>query len=388
MARREDPMKYRRFGRLDWKASVLGFGAMRLPIIGDDFAKIDEPEAIKMIRYAIDHGVNYIDTAYVYHSGNSEILLCKALQDGYRRKVRIATKMPTWLVHSKDDMDKYLDEQLSRLKTDHVDFYLLHGMTKERWQDLTKIDVFKWAEEKIEEKKFDYLGFSFHDEYSVFKKMIDAYDNWALCQILYNYMDAKYQAGTRGLKYAASKGLAVVVMEPIAGGRLAIEPHEEIQAVWDEAGTKRKPAEWALLWVWNHPEVTVALSGMSTMTQVRQNVRAADSSGPRILSRKELNLFNRVAEKYKQLGFVQCTKCRYCQPCPNGVNIPAIIGLFNEFYMKDRDEKTKRKYADQIVPESRAKRCTKCGNCEKLCPQGLPIKDTMSRAAFIFEQEA
>jgi hypothetical protein len=260
-------------------------------------------------------------------------------------------------------------------------------MNKERWQDLTKIDVFKWAEEKIEEKKFDYLGFSFHDEYSVFKKMIDAYDNWALCQILYNYMDAKYQAGTRGLKYAASEGLAVVVMEPIAGGRLAIEPHKEIQTVWDEAGTKRKPAEWALLWVWNHPEVTVALSGMSTMTQVKQNVRAADSSGPGILSRKELNLFNRVAEKYKQLGFVQCTECRYCQPCPNGVNIPMIIGLFNEFYMKDRDEKIKKKYVDQIVPESRAKRCAKCGNCEKLCPQGLPIKDIMSRAAFIFEQE-
>ena len=186
-------MKYRCFGRLDWKASVLGFGAMRLPVIGDDHARINEPEAIKMIRYAVDHGVNYIDTAYVYHSGNSEILLGKALQDGYRQKVRLATKMPTWLVHSRNGMDKCLDEQLSRLKTDHVDFYLLHGMNKERWQNLMKLDVLKWAEEKIDEKKFDHLGFSFHDEYSVFKKIVDAYDKWTFCQILYNYMDAEYQ---------------------------------------------------------------------------------------------------------------------------------------------------------------------------------------------------
>jgi predicted aldo/keto reductase-like oxidoreductase len=380
-------MKYRRFGKLDWEASVLGFGAMRLPVIGDDFAKIDEPEAIKMIRYAIDHGVNYVDTAYPYHRGNSEILLGKALQDGYRQRTRLATKMPTWLIHSRNDMDKCLDEQLVRLKTDHVDFYLLHGMTKERWQNLAKLDVFRWAEEKMDEKKFDYLGFSFHDEYSEFKKIVDAYDRWALCQILYNYMDAEYQAGTRGLRYAASKGLAVVVMEPIAGGRLAVQPHVEIEAVWNEADKKRKPAEWALLWVWNHPEVSVVLSGMSTIDQVKENVRTASISKPGILSKKELNLYNRVAEKYKQLGFVQCTECRYCQPCPNGVDIPRIIRLYNEFYMKNRDEKTKSKYRKEIAPGSTAKKCTKCGNCEKLCPQHLPIKEIMNRASFIFEQE-
>ena len=380
-------MNYRCFGRLDWKASVLGFGAMRLPVMGDDHARINEPEAIKMIRYAVDHGVNYIDTAYVYHGGNSELLLGKALQDGYRQKVRLATKMPTWLVHSRNDMDKCLDEQLSRLKTDHADFYLLHGMNKERWQTLTKLDVLKWAEEKIDEKKFDHLGFSFHDEYSVFKKIVDAYDKWTFCQILYNYMDAEYQAGTRGLKYAASKGLAVVIMEPIAGGRLAIQPHKEIEAVWNEAEDKRKPAEWALLWVWNHPEVTLALSGMSTISQVKENVRTASIAEPRILSKKELNLFDQVAQKYKQLGFVQCSECRYCQPCPNGVDIPGIIRLYNEFYMSNRDEKIKNKYQKEITPERMAKRCTKCGNCEKLCPQHLPIKETMNRAAFIFEQE-
>jgi len=381
-------MKYRRFGRLGWKASVLGFGAMRLPIIGDDSARIDEPEAVKMIRYAVDNGVNYIDTAYPYHNGNSEILLSKALKNGYRRKVKIATKMPTWLIHSQTDMDKYLDEQLNRLKMDRVDFYLLHGMTKERWQNLTKLEVLNWAEKKMEAKKFDYLGFSFHDEYSVFKKIVDAYDNWTLCQIMYNYMDATYQAGTKGLRYAASKGLAVVVMEPIAGGRLAMKPHEDVEAVWNQAGTKRTLAEWALLWVWDHPEVTVALSGMSTMRQVEENVRTASISEPMILSNKERSLFKRVAEKYRQLGFVQCSKCRYCQPCPNGVNIPEIIELYNEFYMTDRDEIVKRKYAEQIPPKSRAKQCAKCGKCEELCPQHLPIKETIGRSAFIFEQES
>jgi predicted aldo/keto reductase-like oxidoreductase len=381
-------MKYRDFGNLNWKASVLGFGAMRLPTIGDDFARICEPEAIKMIQYAVDHGVNYIDTAYPYHGGHSEVLLGKALQGGYREKVKIATKMPTWLIKSQKDMDKYLDEQLNRLKTDRIDFYLLHGLNKERWQNLTKLGVLKWAEKKMNENRFDHVGFSFHDEFSVFKNIIDAYDKWALSQILYNYMDEKHEAGTRGLKYAAKKGLAVIIMEPIAGGRLAMKPHQEIEEVWNKADAKRKPAEWALLWVWNHPEVTVALSGMSTMEQVKENVKTANCSGAGILSEKELTIINRVAKKYRQLGFIQCTQCKYCSPCPNGVDIPKIISFYNEFYMKDKDDKVKSKYRKHVAPENSARRCKKCGQCEELCPQHLPIKEIMSRAASIFEQEA
>jgi len=380
-------MQYRQFGKLGWKVSVLGFGAMRLPILDGDFGKIDESEAAKMIRFAIDHGVNYVDTAYPYHRGTSEAFLGRVLQDGYRQKVRVATKMPTWLIHSQEDMDKYLEEQLSRLKMDRIDFYLLHGMNKERWQNLTKLDVFKWAEDKIAEGKFGQLGLSFHDEYSVFKGIIDAYDNWGLCQVLYNYMDEGYQAGSKGIRYAASKGLAVVVMEPIAGGRLAQKSHEEIDAVWNEADTKRTPAEWALLWVWNNPDVTVVLSGMSTMSQVKENVATANNARPGVLTSSELSLFSRVAKKYKQHGFIQCTGCRYCQPCPSGVDIPVIIGLFNEFYMKDRDNKVKAKYRKQVAPENGARKCAKCGKCEELCPQQLPIRDTINRAAFIFEQE-
>ena len=381
-------MKFRDFGKLGWKVSALGFGVMRLPIINGDAGKINEPEAIEMIRHAIDCGVNYVDTAYPYHGGNSETVVGKALQNGYREKIRLATKMPTWLVNSQQDMDKYLDEQMDRLQADYIDFYLFHGLNKERWQKLEQLETFKWAEKKIDEGKIGYLGFSFHDEYDVLKKIIDGYGGWALCQIQYNYMDTEYQAGTKGLKYAASKGLAVVVMEPIAGGRLAIKPAKEIQTIWEKAEVKRTPAEWALQWVWNHPEVSVALSGMSTKEQVVENLRSANRSGPSILTKKELGLVKQVRQKYKELGFIGCTDCRYCLPCPQRVNIPQIISLYNEYYAKSRNERVRDKYLECITQESQAGRCGRCGKCEELCPQQLPIRDILSRAAMIFEQDS
>jgi predicted aldo/keto reductase-like oxidoreductase len=379
-------MKYRSFGKLNWKVSVLGFGAMRLPTICNDAARINETEAIRMIRYAIDHGVNYVDTAYPYHGGNSETLVGKALKDGYREKVKLATKMPTWLINSRQDMNKYLEEQLNRLKTD-IDFYLLHGLNKERWQKLQALDVINWAEKKINDGKFRYVGFSFHDESDVFKSIIDSYENWTLCQIQYNYADAEYQAGMRGLRYAASKGLAVVVMEPIAGGRLAIKPPKLIQDMWTESRVERTQAEWALLWVWNQPEVSVALSGMSTMEQVKENTGTASHSGINKLTREEVSLINRVALKYKNIGFIGCTGCRYCLPCPEGVSITEIISFYNEFYVKNMSDEVKAKYWEHITPESQAKRCAACGKCEELCPQQLPIRDIIRRAAWIFEQE-
>lgn len=379
-------MKHRNFGKLNWKVSALGFGAMRLPIICNDAARINEPEAVKMIRYAIDHGVNYIDTAYPYHRGNSEALVGKALKDGYREKVKLATKMPTWLVNSQQDMDRYLKEQLNRLET-NIDFYLLHGLNKERWQKLEALSVIDWAEKKMNQGKFEHLGFSFHDEYDVFKKIVDSYENWILCQIQYNYVDSEYQAGTKGLKYAASKKLAVVVMEPIAGGRLTVKPPKSIQEIWDKARVKRTQAEWALLWVWNHPEVSVALSGMSTMQQVKENVKTADNSGINRLTKEELSIINRVALEYKKVGFIGCTGCKYCLPCPQGVNITEIIALYNEFYMKSMSDEVKAKYWEHITPESQAKKCIACGTCEELCPQKLPIREIIKRAAWIFEQE-
>jgi len=359
---------------------------MRLPTIGGDPAKIDEAKATEMLHYTIDHGVNYIDTAYPYHGGTSEKFLAKVLQNGYREKVKLATKMPSWLVNSQQDMNKYLNEQLARLQTDQIDLYLLHGLGRERWQKLTQLNVIDWLENKKKEGKISHIGFSFHDEFSAFKEIIDSYDGWTMCQIQYNYMDANYQAGTRGLKYATSKGLAVVVMEPVAGGRLAINPPKQIQTLWTQAKTKRTQAEWALRWVWNHPEVSLVLSGMSTLQQVEENINTAEHSEPPTLNRQELTLINKVAKKYQQLGFAPCTKCRYCQPCPQGVEIPEIIELYNQYYASSRNPEIKTKYKKQIAPEHQAKKCIRCGKCEEICPQKLPIRQILGNAAFHLEQ--
>ena len=381
-------MNYRRFGKLDWKVSALGFGAMRLPILEDDSAKIDEPEATRMIRYAIDHGVNYVDTAYPYHQGSSEILLGKVLKDGYREKIKLATKMPTWLTNSRADMDKYLDEQLNRLQTDQIDFYLLHGLGKERWLKMKELDVFAWAEKAMDAGKISRLGFSFHDSFDVLKEIIDGYQNWTLCQIQYNYVESDFQAGTRGLKYAASKGLAVVVMEPVAGGKLALPPVASIQALWDQAEIKRTPAEWAFQWVWNHPEVSVVLSGMNTMQQVTENIESAERSSPNSLTPKELEIIAQVKQKYDELGMIGCTGCQYCMPCPQGVTIPKIFQLYNEYYMKGHDATVTDKYWEQIPPENQADKCAKCGKCEELCPQQLPIRRLLNNAASSFKKKA
>ena len=380
-------MKYRKFGKLDWEVSALGFGAMRLPILGNDTSKIDEPEAIRMIRHAIDHGVNYLDTAYPYHRGNSETLVGKALKDGYRQRVALATKMPTWLVEKREDFDRFLEEQLEKLQTDRIDFYLLHGLGKARWPKIRDLGVTDWAEEKIAEGKIGHIGFSFHDEYPTLKEIVDHYDGWTFCQIQYNYMDTEssYRApGTEGLKYAASKGLAVVIMEPIQGGRLAITPPAEIQGIWEEAPVKRSPAEWALQWVWNHPEISTVLSGMSTMQHVVENIESAGRSGPGTLTPGELELVERVQGKYSELGYIGCTKCDYCQPCPEGVLIPDIFEVLNANYTKNREE-TKKAYLDGIPEEGRAGKCAQCGTCEEQCPQGLPIMNLLRGAARFYE---
>jgi predicted aldo/keto reductase-like oxidoreductase len=289
-------MQYRTFGKLDWEPSALGFGAMRLPVIDDNPGKIDEPEATRMLRYAIDHGVNYVDTAYPYHEETSETFLGRALQDGYRQRIKLATKLPSWLVKVAEDCDRYLNEQLERLQTETIDFYLLHGLNEERWPKLRDLNVLEWAEKAMADGRIRYLGFSFHDRYDVFQEIVDASDQWTFCQIQYNYMDEEHQAGTRGLKYAADKGLAVVVMEPIRGGQLARNPPQAIAELWDTAAPRRTPADWALQWVWNHPEVSVVLSGMSTMEQVKQNVASASQSGPGTLTADELALIARVRD--------------------------------------------------------------------------------------------
>lgn len=377
-------MQYRQFGELNIDVSALGFGAMRLPVIENDYNRIDEDEAIKMIRYAIDNGVNYVDTAWPYHGGSSELLVGKALKDGYRQKTYLATKLPTWLLKEREDMDKYLNEQLKKLQTDHIDFYLLHALDKGKWENLKRLDVFSWVDKVKSEGKIKYIGFSFHDDYPVFQEIVDYYDKWDFCQIQYNYMDIDVQAGEKGLKYAASKGLGVVIMEPIRGGRLAGNPPKPVMDLWNTAGNKRTPADWALQWIWNQPEVSVVLSGMSTFEQVKQNIESASNSGINKLTQQEVVLVEKVRNKYKELSPVACTGCNYCMPCPNGVNIPRNFELYNEAHMYGTFEVNRRDYEN--LKDAKAASCVECGACESVCPQHLTIIDYLKDVASYFEK--
>jgi len=380
-------MQYHTFGRLDWKASALGFGAMRLPTIDGDAARIDEAEATRMVRFAIDQGVNYVDTAYPYHEEMSEPFLGRALQDGYRERIRLATKLPCWHVESAEDFDRYLDEQLKRLQTDHVDFYLLHGLNAESWTKVRDLRVLRWAERAIADGRFHHLGFSFHDRLEVFKEIVDASDLWLFCQIQYNFMDIEHQAGTEGLEYAASKGLAVVIMEPLRGGLLARNVPAAAQAIWDSASRRRAPADWALQWVWNHPEVSVVLSGMSTMEQVEQNIASASQSGPGTLTDAELALFDRVRGKYRELARIPCTDCRYCLPCPSGVNIPRVFEIYNEAKIYGDEEAARGSYS-WLDEAQRAELCVECGECLDKCPQQIEIPDWLARAHELLHRKA
>jgi len=377
-------VKYRPFGELHWQVSALGFGCMRFPT-KDGHENIEEIEAGRMLRHAIDQGVNYLDTAYAYHGGNSESFVGRVLADGYREKVRLATKLPSWKIEERGDFDRYLNEQLERLQTDHIDFYLLHALKEEWWHRLRDLGVIEWAEGAMKDGRVGHLGFSFHDDYEVFKEIVDAYD-WTFCQIQYNYMDIENQAGTRGLKYAASKGLAVVVMEPLLGGRL-VDPPDPIREIWSEAPTARTPASWALQWLWHQPEVSVVLSGMTTMEHVTENIAAAERSGVGTLSDEELALVDRVRVVYRELCPIPCTQCNYCMPCPHGVDIPRNLEIYNEGIMYDKHESARRSY-EFLAEEKRASACTACFECEDQCPQDIPISQWMSQAHHVLGEDA
>jgi uncharacterized protein len=373
-------LKYRKFGRLDWPVSTLAFGAMRLPTIDGVAANIDEEKAIPMLRYAVDHGVNYIDTAYVYHGGNSEGVVGKALRDGYRDKVRIATKLWTPEVNSRDDLDRLFDISAKRLDSPKIDFYLIHGIKAGVWDRVKQFKMLDWAERLKADGKIGYIGFSFHDTLNVFKQVINEYPGWDFCQVQYNYMDIDYQVGTEGVRFAADKGLGIVVMEPIRGGSLSKEPPESIQKIWDASPYKRTRAEWALQWVWNHPEVSTVLSGMSTMDQVIENCVSAARSGPGTMTATEIATVDRVREEFRSLRAIDCTGCNYCMPCPAGVNIPANFQAYNSVKMMN----DKKDYI-RIAP-GYATLCVECGECEENCPQHLPIRETLKVVAEMFDQ--
>ncbi|MEE8452330.1 MAG: aldo/keto reductase [Thermoguttaceae bacterium] len=375
-------MQYRKFGNFDQEISALGFGAMRLPTTGH-IKDIDEPAATEMLRHAIDGGVTYVDSAYVYHEGNSERFLGRALQDGYREKISLATKSPIWKVEKHDDFDRFLDEQLERLQTERIDFYLLHCLQKRFWPKMQELEVFRFAERARADGRIGQFGFSFHDGYDVFREIVDAYD-WSFCQIQYNYVNEDVQAGTKGLDYAADKGLGVIVMEPLYGGTLA-SPPTKIQAIWDDAPPDTGPVDLALRWLWNKPAVSLVLSGMSTLEQVQQNLASADRSEIGSLSDEELELVARLQSKYAELTPIPCTRCGYCMPCRSGVDIPVNLGLYNDATVFEGSAGLCRNLYRGLADLQQATHCTTCGECEERCPQQIEIAQLMPKIHAKFE---
>jgi predicted aldo/keto reductase-like oxidoreductase len=377
-------MLYRKIPKNGDMLSILGFGCMRLPVVN---MKIDENRAIRQIRRAVDKGVNYVDTAWPYHGGASEILLGKALKGGYRDRVKVATKLPSWMISRREDMDRYLEAQLEKLDIVRIDYYLLHALNGALWDTLEGLGVIDFLHQAVEDGRIVNAGFSFHGLAEDFSRIVDAYP-WEFCQIQYNFLDQKNQAGTAGLKYAASKNLGVIVMEPLRGGNLGLPLQPPaVEEIWNEAKTRRTPAEWALRWVWNQPEVTLVLSGMNEEAHIEENLSIADSARPGTLAREELELVERVSRTYQELMKVGCTGCGYCMPCPSDVLIPVCFEIYNKMHLFGETETAKFSYAMRmsgITVDGKPKyasQCVQCGECLDKCPQHIPIPEFLAQVA-------
>ncbi|HEY3272928.1 MAG TPA: aldo/keto reductase [Methanocella sp.] len=378
-------MQYRTMKSTGDKLSALGFGCMRLPRKG---VSVDTERSVRQIRYAIDHGVNYLDTALLY--GSSESIVGKALADGYREKVKLATKLPPFQVKTREDLDKLLDVQLQNLNTDHIDYYLLHNLSPGDWKRFKTLGVDDFVRKAKADGRIRHIGFSSHNGTLGFKELVDEYA-WDFCQIQYNILDETNQAGKEGLQYAAAKGLGVIIMEPLRGGSLAKTPPKEVQAIWDEAEVKRSPAEWGLRWVWNHPEVSVVLSGMNDEHHIEENLRVADEALPGSLTEKELALVGRVKDTYRKLMKVGCTGCHYCLPCPAGVNIPACFESYNNLSLGN-PMMAKIMYMTNVGggidgsgQKGYASQCKNCKKCVKVCTQHIDIPAELNSAAKALE---
>lgn len=385
-------MLYRKFGKTGVEVSALGFGCMRLPLVnsnaklGVDDGAIDEPKAAEILHWAIDQGVNYVDTAYPYHLGNSELFLGRALKDGYRQKVHLATKLPSWLIQSRGDMDRHLDEQLTKLQTDYIDFYLVHTVNRLLWPALVQNEIFEFLDSALSDGRIRFAGFSFHDELDMFKEALDAYP-WSFCQIQYNYLDENYQAGKEGLQLAVDRGMGVVIMEPLRGGKLASNIPPAAQEVWDSAPVRRSPAEWAFRYLWDYPGISVVLSGMNEMAQAVENVRVAGEAHANGLTDAERELIEKVRNIYFSIRRIDCTGCRYCMPCPSGVNIPGCFTLFNNAHMLDDVVIQRIFYRAHIGADHYASNCVECGECEEACPQHIQIRAALKEVAELLESE-
>ena len=372
-------MKYRKMGKLGIECSAFGVGCMRFPTITkDDGQYVDERISTPIIRHAIDRGVNYFDTAYVYTDRHNEEALGHALCDGYREKVYIATKLPTWNCNSYEDFDKYLERQLSNLETDHIDFFLVHSLGRESFHKLRDLGVLKFLDLAKKSGKIKYACFSFHDNYDTFVEIIDAYD-WDMCQIQFNYMDTENKATLRGLEYAGKKNIPVVIMEGLLGGKLAKAP-ANVQKLYDEFPQKRSAVEWAFRFICNRPEVATVLSGISSMEQCDENIEIFDRCDINCMTPEENSLICKVREAYNSRTKVGCTGCSYCMPCPNEVDIPKTFKIWNDLFLYDDKLPGNSRYKKLIDSGNSADKCVACGACEAICPQHLPIIEKLKKA--------
>ncbi|MGC8942491.1 MAG: aldo/keto reductase [Caldisericia bacterium] len=376
-------MNYREFKKGRINVSILGFGAMRFPTLGSD-AEIDILKTEKMLDYAIDSGVNYIDTAFPYHNGMSEVFLGEYFEKRkIRNKIFLATKMPVWKVEKKDDFDFYFNIQLNRLKVDFVDFYLLHSLWKGSWEKVKNLGVLDWLIKKKKEGRIRFIGFSFHDKFEIFKEIVDSFD-WDFCQIQLNYMDINYQAGEKGLSYAFEKGVQVIIMEPLKGGKLA-SPPESVLKIFDSFEIKRTPVEWALSFLFNKKEVLTVLSGMSDLNHVIENIEIASKYSVNFLSEKDLKILEKAKDEWLNIKSIDCTNCKYCLPCPYGVNIPKNFEIYNEGVRYNDFKEASYDY-EFLKEEERASNCRECGECEEKCPQSLPIRKLLKIVANSFKE--
>ena len=361
-------MEKRKMEKLGIETSLLGFGCMRLPMTAEE--KVDEAEAERIIDRAIAGGVNYIDTAYPYHDGQSEVVVGKILKKYDRNSFYLATKLPVWLVNTADDVDRFVEEQLSKLQTDYIDFYLMHAMNRERWDKMLEIGCITRLEQLQAAGKIKYLGFSFHDDYEMFEEMLN-YRDWDFCQIQMNYMDAEKQAGIRGCELAARKGVPLVIMEPVKGGSLAAFS-EDITEKFRTLDSNASPSSFAFRWVGGLPGVKVILSGMSSMQQVEDNLKTFTEFKP--LSDKENDVIREIVNIIESRVKNGCTNCRYCMPCPVGVDIPGCFSTWNTYHMYQNYNIVKWRWESEVGDSHQAKNCVKCGKCEGACPQKLSIR--------------
>jgi predicted aldo/keto reductase-like oxidoreductase len=367
------------------KLSVLGFGCMRLPAPGGRkvtiLSAIDKERAANQIRYAIDRGVNYLDTAYPYHAGSSESFLGEyVLKDGCREKVNIATKLPCMSINKKENIEEIFNRQLQNLHVDYIDYYLLHSLTGALWDKMLSFGIRDFMDKIRKQGKVRHMGFSFHDAKDEFIRIVDGY-NWEFAQVQFNILDEHAQAGIAGIKYAHAQGLGIIVMEPLRGGALARQAPKEAQKIYDGAPVKRSPADWALRWVWDHPEITVVLSGMNNEDNIRENISIAQDALPNSLSESEISVIDNFRKIYLRSMRVGCTGCAYCMPCPTGINIPSAFLNLNSYAMGVKLEARMMQAINACIQTKDGKphwtkACLNCGQCEKKCPQGIKIRET------------